>query len=195
MQIKKSRKKGRKSAVIIVSIIAVLLAGYFATAVFLDLPPFNDDSKSSIDSDSSEQFVNIQRTESEKQASKNLEENPEQKVQNNQNDTPDSPDSSNSGKQSVNVLLTNVGVFNGMVSASGMVTNVAEQGGGCSYVFTNGSQTLTKTSSTLTNPTSTTCQTVSFPVSELTIDGTWTVKLHYSSSASEGVSGTKEFVR
>lgn len=193
MHIKHTRKRRRKSAVIVVAIIAFVLVGYFAAAALLNLPPFNNGEKLNVDTDSSGQFVSMERTDTEKKASENLEQNPEQKTQNNQNDAPDSPENIGNGKRSVNVLLTNAGVLNGIVSASGMVTNATEQSGGCTYVFTNGSHRVTKSSSTLVNPTSTTCETVSFPVSDLRTTGIWTVRLEYSSSLSEGSSTVKEF--
>ncbi|MGB4762510.1 MAG: hypothetical protein WBP12_04115 [Candidatus Saccharimonas sp.] len=190
----KSKPQGRKKnlPLILGLALASLMIVYALVAFSFRLPPFTASEKESSVSPAG-QYVNMDRTKAEKDASKALEENPEQKVQNNQTDTPTEPSTSSNGKQSVNVLLTNSGVFNGTVSASGVVTNIVENAGSCKYVFTNGSTVVTKEVQTLTNPTSTTCETVSFPVSELKKDGTWTVQLKYSSASSEGASNTKEF--
>ena len=196
MNIKNTKKRSRKPALVVTVVLAVLLAGYVAVAALLHLPPFQVDKKSTDTDTVSGQYVNMDRTDTEKQATKVLEENPEQKTQNNQNDTPSDPDTTANGKQAASVLLTNAGIFNGTVSASGMVTNIAEQGGSCIYTFTNGSSTITKVSTTLINPTSTTCETVSFPSNELPKAGMWTIKLKYTSSTSEGTSvNTKEFTK
>ena len=141
-----------------------------------------------------EEKVSLERSESEKEAIEALEDDPSLKTQNNQNDTPAEPEKTSSGKNEANVLLTNAGISNGTVSASGFVTNLVEDGGDCSYKFTNGSSSVVKTSKTLMNPTSTTCETVSFPASELT-SGNWKVVLSYSSSASTGASSQKEFTK
>lgn len=134
----------------------------------------------------------MDRSETEKKASEDLKNNPETKLDNKQTDNPNTPVvDDTTGKQRVNVLLTNTGTFNNKVSASGMVTNAVEEGGTCTFVFTNGSTEVVKNSTTLTNPSSTSCTTVSFPSSELS-PGVWKVKIDYSSSASMGESNTKE---
>ena len=76
-----------------------------------------------------------------------------------------------------------------------MATDMAEPGGVCTFTFSNGTTVITKTSTTLVNPTSTTCETVAFSASELTESGTWKVEIKYSSSSSEGTSGSKEFTK
>lgn len=193
MKIKNKPNKKNFTPWIVGGITLLLIGIYIVAALLLHLPPFTSSSRSS-SSSPTDQYVNMDRTDTEKQASKSIEDDPSKKVENNQTDTPSTPSGSTStGKQNVNVLLTNAGIFNGTVSASGVVTNIVEEGGNCTYLFTNGSSTVTKNSSTLTNSTSTTCKTVSFPSSELTKSGTWTVQITYDSLSFEGVSNTKEF--
>lgn len=192
MKIQKSNSKNKS----IIYVASGILAGaviYFGAAWFFKLPPFTFMQKSY---EPGEQVVNMDRTETEKKVTEDLQKNPDTKLDNKQNDTPSSPTVDNStGKQQVNVLLTNTGIFNNTVSASGMVTNSVEQAGSCVFVFTNGASEITKTSEVLPNPSSTSCKTVSFPSSELAADGVWKVYIRYSSSISEGVSNTKEFTK
>lgn len=193
MRVQKSKTRSKpfkKSLIISVVVVAVIALSYFATAYATKLPPFATESTTeSIDG------VNLEKSETEKAAAEALKENPEDKIQNNQNDTPSTPAKDASGKQEANVLLTNAGIYNGTVSTGGMVTNVTENSGECVYEFTQGSQKITKSTSTLVNPTSTTCKTVSFPASELTSAGTWKVTLVYTSAVSSGTSNSKDIVK
>ena len=185
----------RKVSLGIILVIAVVLlaAGYTAAAYVWHLPPFISEKNTY---DPGEQVTNLERSDTEKSATKALEDSPEQKLQNNQTDTPSAPTETNKdGKQVVTVNLTSVGISNGVVNASGMVSNLVEEGGACTYIFTNGTQVVNKSSTTSTNPTSTTCTRITFSANELPSDGTWTVKLNYNSSKAEGVSGVKEIVK
>lgn len=187
-------KKSRKTKLFItVAIILAILGVYALVAYIKHYPPFAAASKVYAPG---EQTTNLQRSDTEKAATNTLQGDQSQKVQNNQSDTPQVPTATTtSGKTAVNVTLTTAGIYNGTVSAGGMVTNIVEEGGQCSYTFTNGFTVITKTSSTLVNPTSTTCKTVSFPSSELSQSGIWQVKLGYSSTAAEGVSTIKEITK
>lgn len=185
-------KKSRSKPIVVIAIIVALLGLYFAIAWFYRLVPFQEPRKALEPGD---HFINMERTETEKQGFKDLQENPENKTKTEQTDVPEPPMVDGStGKQEVNVLLTNAGVFNNLASASGMVTNSVEEGGLCTFVFSNGNSEITKTSSTLANPTSTSCETVSFPASELP-SGNWKVFLRYASDSSFGISNAKEFAK
>lgn len=189
MKLKKLKTNPSKKTTLIV-VISVVLAGILGVSAYALYV------NNSSDSDKSEYETNLERTDAEKEASKNLEENPEQKLENDQNDTPATPEqSSSTGKYSVNVLLTTAGVYNGKVNAGGMVTDRVEEGGTCTYIFTKGSETISKTTDTLVNPTSTSCKAVNFSSDELPSAGTWKVKLTYSSESSEGTSNEKEITK
>lgn len=188
----KPKSKKFKIIAIVTAAIVVAAAAYLAVAFNSHYPPFMVQKKNS----DNEQVVNLERSDAEKQKTKDLQDNPDSKTENNQTDTPPAPTKTTpAGKQSVNVLLTNASITNNNVRASGFVTNLVQEGGECTYVFTSGSSTLTKKSSTLTNPTSTTCEAVTFSSSELPVSGTWKVVLSYSSSNAEGTSNTKEFTK
>ena len=190
----KLNKNHKISKVIALAIAIVLLGvGYIAAAYVWHLPPFAAVTKTYAPGD---QVTNLERSDTEKDASKALADSPQQKLQNNQTDVPSAPtETTTSGKQVVNVSLTSVGISNGVINASGMVTNLVEEGGSCTYIFTNGSQTVKKISATSTNPTSTTCMRVTFSADELPASGVWKVKLGYASDKAEGISGEKEITK
>lgn len=186
---RKTAPKPRKALLITLITIAILLIGGGAAYAF-----YMHNSKNN--TPTNQQGVNLEKSDTEKAAIDNLKNNPGDKLQNNQTDTPSTPSTNqSSGKQAANVLITNAGIYNGTVSVGGMVTNVTENSGTCTYSFTNGSTKITKTTDTLSNPTSTTCKTVSFSSNELSQSGTWSITLSYSSSTSEGTSSAKEITK
>jgi hypothetical protein len=189
---KNINRSARKKRIIISALTVAGLAGiYLLVAWNKNLIPFSNTNRTY---EPGEEIVNMKRTDSEKKASEALEKDPSSKMENAQTDTPETPDTnSSSGKQEANVLVTNAGVFNGKVSASGFATNVVESTGTCEYVFTNGNTRIVKQSEPLPNSTSTTCKTVSFSADELSGSGLWKVYLHYISDISEGTSPIKEF--
>lgn len=187
----KRNTTNKKKRFILILIGAILLAGlYLLFAWKFQYAPFSNGKSY----EPGESVVNLERSQAEKKVTSALEENPEKKLENTQTDTPPAPKvDSQSGMQDANVMVTNAGIFNGTVSASGFATNVSESDGTCEFVFSGPGNTLTKTSSTMQNPTSTSCKTVSFPSSELTANGTWSVYIRYTSPVSEGKSGPREF--
>jgi len=178
--------KHKKRSILAISIgICVAAIAYLLIAYLGDLPPFQEQKSSG--------GVNMNRTDTEIQATDNLEKNPASKLENNQTDTPQPPGKDeNSGKKVVNVLITNVGISSGTVSASGFVTNIVESDGSCTYTFTNGNNTVNKVVGTLPNATSTTCKTTTFSSDELPTAGTWSVVLSYNSTQSMGQSSARD---
>jgi hypothetical protein len=190
MRIKRTKNahNQKTTLVVVLSVVTVLILGASAYAIYLGSNSSNEAS--------SEYGTNLERTETEKAASEALEDNPEQKLENEQSDTPSTPEKSpDTGRLAVNVLLSTAGIYNGTVSAGGMVTDYQEEGGTCTFTFTNGTTIITKTSSTLPNPTSMSCKTVNFPSSELTSAGVWKVKISYSSPTAAGTSNEKEITK
>lgn len=191
MKIKNRKVKNRK-LVLVVSMVLLVALGYFVIAWLNHLPPFAGKKDSF---QAGEYTVNLERTETEKKATEDLESSPGTKLDRGQSDTPKEPSADEStGKQQVDVMLTSAGVFNGQVSAGGMVTNVSEQDGVCTFVFRNGANEIIKTTETMPNSTSTSCKSALFPASELS-GGTWRVRVQYDSNISTGVSNEKEFAK
>lgn len=192
MNVAKKNKKLSKKIIILVLAAILAILTYVLVAKYNQWPPFVADAMQTHEPGT--EIINMDRTKTEEDATKNLQENPDDKLKNEQVDQPSHPDiNTSTGKQSVNVLITNAGVLNGQVSASGFVTNIAENDGSCEYIFEKGSTRVTMKTTTLVNATSTTCKTTTFSASELGERGEWTVILKYTSSTSEGTSKAKDF--
>lgn len=192
MKIKNPLFTSRKTPLILGGLV-LLLAVYCAVAWYMQLPPFSSRNKAY---SPGEYITNMDRTDTEKKASDVIEKDPQQKLQNPQNDKPDTPVvDKNSGKQSVNVIITSVGIMDGMVNASGMASNIVEEGGYCVYTFTQGSQVISKTVTTSPNASSTTCTRLTMPASELPNSGVWKVVLRYNSANADGISTERELTK
>lgn len=192
MKIKKNKfnRNIEKAAVFIVIICVVII--YLSLAYIFKIVPFSPVNKMQ----EGAEYINkpsMEKSDTEERAIKEITEDPRKKLQNTQGDKPNQPTLQASKKGAVNVLITNVGVFNGKVSASGMITDVTEEGGECTYVFSNGIAKIIKSTTTFVNPTSTSCKTVSFSSSELNNSENWTLKLEYSSASHEGTSEERKF--
>lgn len=147
-------------------------------------------------SESEEPKVEMSKTETEKKKIQEIQENPEKKLENSQQDVPKPPtayDNDDETRTRASVLVTNVGAINQEISASGFAINITEEGGGCSFYFQQGDKIIQKSTSTLVNPSSTTCVTVRFPANELG-SGVWQVWLRYDSNNYTGVSDKMELV-
>ena len=81
---------------------------------------------------------------------------------------------------------------NDEVYASGVVTNVVNNTGTCTYTFTNGSETITETSEVLPSPKETVCASVNLDRSRFA-NGSWSVTLNFKSDYAEGTSDATTF--
>ena len=190
MKIKRIVKFKHKTLITGLSIISITLVGYTLYASYNHLPPFQLASPLPGD-----YTINQQKSDAEKQQTQKLKDDPSQKIINQQTDTPSTPTvDKTSNKQIASVVMTYASIQNETASASGFVSNVTEDGGVCTYVFTKGSLEVKEVSSPMSNPTSTTCSTVNFPASQLS-SGLWSVKLVYSSTSSYGESSAKEITK
>lgn len=92
------------------------------------------------------------------------------------------------------VYMANYGqdTQNNVVFASGVITNVVNNTGTCTYTFTNGDQTVTATSEVLPSAKETVCASVDVDASKFTA-GEWTVKLNFKSDYAEGESDATPF--
>lgn len=99
-----------------------------------------------------------------------------------------------SGLKIAEVYIANYGqdTRNNVVFASGVITNVVNNTGTCTYTFTNGSQTITATSEVLPSAKETICANVDVEASKFTA-GEWTVKLNFKSDYAEGESDATPF--
>ena len=100
----------------------------------------------------------------------------------------------NNSQQSKKVAkptITYIDDRNGNYGVAGYVSGVFEDGGICSYVFTNGSSTKSKESTAISNVSYTTCPPISIEKNELSPKGTWRIVLKYTSVSSSGDSEAK----
>lgn len=168
----------------LVTVLALLLLAALGYALYAYL------NKDTIKRDAD--GVSVERTQQDIKLEDELKNDASRKQQATQTDKPSQPAvDEETNLQKANVVLTNTGYMDDLVSASGFVSNIVEQTGSCKYIFTNGERVVEKTSSTLVNSSSTTCKTVEFPRSELGA-GSWKVHIIYSSSASYGKSNELE---
>lgn len=80
------------------------------------------------------------------------------------------------------IVVAGIDLGGESVSASGYVAGIAEEGGTCTFAFTSGSSTVTRTTTSVSDQRSTSCGLVEVPISEFS-SGSWSVTLRYSSPA------------
>lgn len=138
--------------------------------------------------------TSLERSKTELSETEGIQDDPEKSKQSTSSDTVPTPTTNpTTGMREVNVVLTNTGLEDGQVEASGFVSNLVEEGGTCTFTFTQNQRTVNKSTNTVVNPTSTTCRTVRFNESELG-QGEWKVIIRYSSSTATGTSNEGSLV-
>jgi cytoskeletal protein RodZ len=98
------------------------------------------------------------------------------------------------GLKIAEVYVMNVGhdTTNGVVFASGIITNIVNKSGSCTYTFTNGSETIVEVASAQPSPKETVCGMVNVDSSRFT-PGQWSVQLNFKSDFAEGDSDATSF--
>jgi len=93
----------------------------------------------------------------------------------------------------VPVVITYAGAANGQISASGIVANVVETDGACTFVFTSSAgKTASYTSEPTPGASSTSCVSANIAQDQLS-SGEWSVILKYQSVKSKGESQSASF--
>lgn len=178
------KSKSFKKRTVLIVMVLLLLVGVVVSVIYFN----RNDGDIKRDADG----ISVERTDQDRRLEKSLSDNPEQKSQQTQTDVPVRPKIDQQTQlQRVNAVLTNVRQQADQVNASGFVSNVIEENGNCTYVFTKGETTIEKPSGTLTNASSTTCKTVEFDKNELS-PGVWVVHVEYLSPFSSGKSNELE---
>lgn len=108
----------------------------------------------------------------------------------NGNPSDGSNSSGSDGTKQATVVINDASQYDSSVEVRSYVEGVVETNGTCTITFKKGSQSVTKTTEPLTNPTYTTCAAISVPVSEFPSKGTWQVTVDYLSAQNKG-SATK----
>ncbi len=182
MQTTKHTKKSNKSklnklVLIAAAVLSIALVGFSVYAFVLKPSDKNavDTNKSANPATSNEQQPEDPIT------------NPDDKTKAPNTDTPAQPTPEpGSNKQTVQ-MIASVDQSNGTVYIRGGV-NYPVSGGSCYATLTGpSSQSIKKDTTTLPNPSSVDCKTISIPATELS-PGQWKVILHYTSDSYEGAS-------
>lgn len=118
---------------------------------------------------------------------KSLQDNPDKKQINSNADKPPAPINTDASSKQQVKMTASVNSTAGMVYIRGGI-NYPVAGGSC-YALLSGpsGQSVRKDTTTLQNPASTDCKTISIPANELGV-GKWIFTLHYTSDNYEGIS-------
>lgn len=122
-------------------------------------------------------------TDQEKQESDKAKEDQYKKDQERKSATPTS---------NVTPVITYAGQYNGMVEVSALVNGIFEEGGQCHITFTQNQSTIVRDTAGIKNVSNTSCQSVRIPDNQFS-KGTWSVKVEYKSSVSNGTSKSVSF--
>ena len=109
-----------------------------------------------------------------------------------QSDTGNGPSgSSGTTVATVPVVINDAAQYGVNIEVRAFVQGVIETDGICTFTFSkSGSNSIVKTSSSLTNPTYTSCEAIVVSSSEFTQKGTWNLRIDYASPRSKGSSST-----
>jgi GH25 family lysozyme M1 (1,4-beta-N-acetylmuramidase) len=88
--------------------------------------------------------------------------------------------------QTANIVIVDSSQYDSTIEIRSYVSNVYEDGGTCKATLTNGSKTVSKTSTAFKDATTTQCEPIDIPRSEFTSTGDWKLVLSYSSSKIQG---------
>ena len=94
------------------------------------------------------------------------------------------------GKKVANILVNYAYVDSGKLVAGATITNLVETGGKCEYIFSDGDNIYSVTTSTLPNAKNTPCEAAS---TTKTTNGNWKVTVYYKSNSAEGESEAESF--
>lgn len=97
-------------------------------------------------------------------------------------------DSEQTQHSEANVVITDASYYpnDNTVEVRGYISNIFEDGGTCTATFTQGNQTITKTSQAFKDASTTQCGAINTPRGEFPAGGTWNVELSYQSSTANG---------
>ena len=197
----KTQKKSvsRKEYLLLKVLVTILVVALLSFGAFTGVRYLNNNSDSIKNSQNDKQSKtkpitnNTQTEETEPQDNKTtagndnkakndeLEKEQQKEVERNEN-----------GLKKAAVLLNEPYEADGKIIISSMITNIVETEGSCNYIFTNGTNSITKTTNVLPNAKNTVCEAVVLEKGDL-YTGEWKVRLEYKSKSSEGVSETQTF--
>lgn len=180
MKIQKNKKTKKSLLILILSISFLILAGVGVYAYVQHHSSTPDDTPQAIH-------------ESDKEQSKNLQDNPEDKQETQNTDKPAAPAPVEEGSTKQRVAMeSSFDKSSDTLFIRGGI-NYPVSGGRCFATLTGPTgKVITKDTTLLQNPASTDCKTISIPLSELTT-GKWSYTLQYQSNTYEGASDSATF--
>lgn len=98
----------------------------------------------------------------------------------------------NSGKQ-VTPVIVDAGQYGSNIEVRSYVPAIAEDGGSCTFTFSQGSQKVTKDATGFADATTTKCPNLSVGQNSLPSKGSWTVTVSYKSTTASGSSQASTF--
>ncbi|MES2630706.1 MAG: hypothetical protein V4611_02005 [Patescibacteria group bacterium] len=106
--------------------------------------------------------------------------------QDKQNSNSDNTSTSPDGLKVVEIGVTYAGIYGQNVEVRAFASGVIEGNGKCKAIFTQGPQTVTRSSDAFIDATTTQCGVINIPLSEFPTKGTWKLTVTYASPTSTG---------
>jgi cytoskeletal protein RodZ len=95
------------------------------------------------------------------------------------------------GKKKAVINIVDASQYDDTFEVRAGVTNLTEEGGKCEFVFTKGSQTLTRTTNAIFSGTRVDCETLDILVVDFPAKGEWQMVVKYTSAAAVGSSDSR----
>lgn len=192
---KKSSQRKYKTLIIVIAMLLLGVISYGTYAyVTKSLWPFQETQDTSIDADRGVNDVDYgppteQDTANSQNAKERILEEGEGSGNDSNQSTSPSPDQP---KQPVAITVSYAGIQNSQLEIRAFSSSVIEGSGTCTATITkSGSRTITRSTPAFIDASSTICEPIFVPRSELSA-GTWNVNVTYSSSTHSGSSGAYE---
>lgn len=99
-------------------------------------------------------------------------------------------DNQSGDKKSVTPVVVDAGQYDNAIEVRSYISGVVEDGGSCTFSFTQGQGKVTKTVTGFADATTTKCPNTSIPRSDFPSSGSWSLVVEYSSSSASGKSST-----
>ena len=178
-------QKTKKALVVTAIVVATALVGYAATAYNVSLWPFSSTPNTSKETGEPNTVNYDPPTDQEVEDGQNAKKSTYNNL-NSDEDGTSNGDTPDSNKTSVGVGIAFADVFESNLEVRAF-TNGVVQAGTCTVTVVKDGKTITKTSGAFIDASSTQCEPILIPKSQLS-SGTWSVMVTYSSNGAYGVS-------
>lgn len=183
-----SRQKKSKTIPIATAVILITTATLLTYTFIQKIGPFASSAVNDLDQGGGAKISESSPTDQEVKSSQDAKKNDSGNIDNEESVTPQSPEKS---KSTVSVGISYADVYNGKLEIRAFTTGAIEGNGTCTATVSNSSKTIVKSSDAFIDATSTQCEPIYIPVSELG-SGTWKVIVKFSAP---DYAGTSEMVQ